>query len=192
MTSYAFDLKPCSRLAIGTVGPPGQRTFYLQGIQGRTVVSLVMEKQQAQALAAGIDELLREIEEKFPPDYRPDPVRSDAALLDPLTPRFRIGRLGLGFEPDEDLMVIFVQEAMPEEETSREPTAGRFWASREQMAALSEQAKRIAVVRPANLRAVRQSHRPGRPFLPAQQRPRLDDHPAVTPWTIPRQPVSTR
>jgi len=145
MTSYTFDLKPCSRLTIGTVGPPGQRTFYLQGIQGRTVVSLVLEKQHAQALAAGIDELLEEISEQYPLDRDPEPVAANMALLDPITPRFRVGRLGLGFDAEEDMLVIFAQELMGEEEaTEREPATGRFWASREQMAALSKQAKKAA------------------------------------------------
>jgi uncharacterized repeat protein (TIGR03847 family) len=144
MASYAFDLKPCSRLTVGAIGPAGQRTFYLQGIQGRQVVSLVIEKQQAQALAVGIDELLEEVEEQYPEDRAPELPPSNLALLDPVTPRFRIGRLGLGFEADEDLMVIFAQEMLSEEEAaSREPSVGRFWASREQMAALSAHVKKL-------------------------------------------------
>lgn len=145
MAANIFDLKPCSRLVIGAVGPPGDRTFYLQGTQGRTVVSLIIEKQQAMALAAGIDELLEEVETKYPLDYAPATARSDQKLLDPLTPRFRVGRLGLGFDPDENLLVIFAQEMLSEEEAeSREPAAVRLWASREQIRALSEQAKRVA------------------------------------------------
>lgn len=145
MASYAFDLKPCSRLTIGAIGPAGQRTFYLQGIRGRTVVSLVLEKQQAQALAIGIDELIEEVDKQYPPDHEPDPVSSDLSLLDPVTPRFRIGRLGLGYDAEEDLLVIFAQELMDEEEAAvREPAVGRFWASREQMVALSKQAKKVA------------------------------------------------
>ena len=67
------------------------------------------------------------------------------SLLDPLTPRFRVGRLGLGYDADEDLLVIFAQELLSEEEEeTREPAVGRFWASREQMVALSKQAKEIA------------------------------------------------
>lgn len=145
MASYDFDLKPCSRLTIGTVGPSGQRTFYLQGVQGRQVVSLVIEKQQAQALAVGIDELLEEVEKQYPPDRQLEKVRSDLPLIDPLHSRFRVGRLGLGYDAEEDLLVIFAQEQLTEEEEARrEPAVGRFWASREQMVALSEQAKRAA------------------------------------------------
>jgi len=144
MASYAFDLKPCSRLTVGAIGPAGQRTFYLQGIQGRQVISLVIEKQQAQALAIGIDELLEEVEEQYPEDRAPESLPSNLSLLDPVTPRFRIGRLGLGFAADEDLMVIFAQELLSEEEAaSREPSVGRFWASREQMAALSAHVKKL-------------------------------------------------
>ncbi len=145
MASYAFDLKPCSRLTVGAIGPAGQRTFYLQGIQGRQVVSLVIEKQQAQALAVGIDELLEEVEEQYPEDQAPAPLPSNLSLLDPVTPRFRIGRLGLGYEADDDLMVIFAQELLSEEDAARrEPAVGRFWASREQMAALSAHVKKLA------------------------------------------------
>jgi uncharacterized repeat protein (TIGR03847 family) len=145
MASYAFDLKPCSRLTVGALGPAGQRTFYLQGIKGRQVVSLVIEKQQAQALAAGIDELLEEVEEQYPEDRAPESPPGNLSLLDPVTPRFRIGRLGLGYEAEDDLLVIFAQEMLSEEEEARrEPTVGRFWASREQMAALSAHVKKLA------------------------------------------------
>jgi uncharacterized repeat protein (TIGR03847 family) len=144
MASYAFDLKPCSRLTVGAIGPAGQRTFYLQGIQGRQVVSLVIEKQQAQALAIGIDELLEEVEEQYPEDWAPEPPPTNLSLLDPVTPRFRIGRLGLGFEAEDNLMVIFAQEMLSEEDAARrEPAVGRFWASREQMAALSAHVKKL-------------------------------------------------
>jgi uncharacterized repeat protein (TIGR03847 family) len=145
MASYLFDLKPCSRITIGTVGPAGQRTFYIQGVQGRTVVSLIIEKQHAQALAAGIDELLEEIEEKYPADAPPGDSPREMSLLDPVSPRFRVGRLGLGYDAEENLVVIFAQELIAEEEEGqREPAVGRFWASREQMAALSNHARKVA------------------------------------------------
>lgn len=144
MASYAFDLKPCSRLTVGAIGPAGRRTFYLQGIKGRQVVSLVIEKQQAQALAIGIDELLEEVDEQYPLDREPEPAPGSLSLLDPVSPRFRIGRLGLGYEADEDLVVIFAQEMLSEEEAAeREPAVGRLWASREQMAALSVHVKKL-------------------------------------------------
>ena len=113
MASYVFDLKPCSRLTVGAIGPAGQRTFYLQGIKGRQVVSLVIEKQQAQALAIGIDELLEEVEAQYPEDRTPEPPPTNLSLLDPVTPRFRIGRLGLGFEAEDDTVARAEDEGIP-------------------------------------------------------------------------------
>ena len=45
----------------GTVGPPGQRTFFLQAREGARLVSVALEKQQVEALAERIDELLDEL-----------------------------------------------------------------------------------------------------------------------------------
>jgi uncharacterized repeat protein (TIGR03847 family) len=117
----------------------------LQAVQGRTVVSLVLEKQHAEALATGIDELLEEVEEQYPTNQPPGSGGRDMSLLDPITPRFRVGRLGLGYDADEDMLVIFAQELLTEEEAAqREPAVGRLWADREQMQALSKHAKQVA------------------------------------------------
>lgn len=143
MASYLFDLKPCKRLTVGAIGPAGQRMFYLQGTQARQVVSVLIEKQHAQALAIAIDELISELDEQYPADRPTIEMHSDFSLLDPVTPLFPVGRLGLGYEPDQDLIVVFVQELLEEEETEREPVSGRFWAARDQMQALSVHIKKL-------------------------------------------------
>ena len=56
---HGFD--PPERFVAGTVGPPGQRTFFLQARSGARVVSVALEKQQVAALAERIDELLDEV-----------------------------------------------------------------------------------------------------------------------------------
>ena len=56
---HGFD--PPERFVAGTVGPPGQRTFFLQARAGARVVSVALEKQQVAALAERIDELLDEV-----------------------------------------------------------------------------------------------------------------------------------
>ena len=42
-----FDMNPCDRLAVGTLGEPGNRTFYLQGVQGLESYAVIIEKEQA-------------------------------------------------------------------------------------------------------------------------------------------------
>ncbi|MGB0098675.1 MAG: DUF3090 family protein, partial [Nocardioides sp.] len=56
---HGFD--PPDRFVAGTVGPPGQRTFFLQARRGPRLVSVALEKQQVEALAERIDELLDEV-----------------------------------------------------------------------------------------------------------------------------------
>ena len=46
---HSFD--PPERFVAGTVGPPGQRTFFLQARSGPRVTSVALEKQQVSVLA---------------------------------------------------------------------------------------------------------------------------------------------
>ena len=56
---HGFD--PPERFVTGTVGVPGQRTFFLQARSGSRLVTVALEKQQVAALAERIDELLDEV-----------------------------------------------------------------------------------------------------------------------------------
>jgi uncharacterized repeat protein (TIGR03847 family) len=56
---HGFD--PPERFVAGTVGAPGQRTFFLQARSGTRVTSVGLEKQQVAVLAERIDELLDEV-----------------------------------------------------------------------------------------------------------------------------------
>ena len=40
-----IELNPVTYLTVGTIGPPGQRVFYLQGSRGLDIISLVVEKE---------------------------------------------------------------------------------------------------------------------------------------------------
>ena len=56
---HGFDWP--DRLVIGTVGEPGERTFYIQARAGNQLVSVSLEKQQSAALAERIEEVLDEL-----------------------------------------------------------------------------------------------------------------------------------
>lgn len=49
------------RVVIGTIGQPGDRTFYLQVRAGTQIVSIALEKQQSAQLAEKIDEILDQL-----------------------------------------------------------------------------------------------------------------------------------
>ncbi|HOW93877.1 MAG TPA: DUF3090 family protein, partial [Mycolicibacterium fallax] len=53
------------RFVAGTVGEPGDRTFYLQVVRESRVVSVMLEKQQVAVLAERIAALLVEINRRF-------------------------------------------------------------------------------------------------------------------------------
>ena len=60
---YAFE--PPERFVAGTVGVPGERTFFLQARGGGRLVSVVLEKVQMSLLAEKLEELLAEAHRRF-------------------------------------------------------------------------------------------------------------------------------
>lgn len=143
MSRNIADYNPVSRITIDAVGPPGQRVFLLQASQGRSTITLKLEKEQARALAASIIELLEDLDDKYPrPQSKLDePLSSDLMLQEPLEPTFVIGQIGLGYERSQDLVVLVVQEAQSEEE--QDLATARFWANRAQMEAMSDHALEV-------------------------------------------------
>ena len=64
MTRRLFVFDPPDRFVAGTVGEPGNRTFFLQARRGRPVVSVVLEKVQVAVLAERLGVLLDELERR--------------------------------------------------------------------------------------------------------------------------------
>jgi uncharacterized repeat protein (TIGR03847 family) len=61
MTRQVFEFTAPDRFVVGTVGMPGERTFFLQARQGNLIASVALEKAQVTALAERVDELLDEV-----------------------------------------------------------------------------------------------------------------------------------
>ncbi len=59
MPVYMYD--PPERFVAGSVGQPGERTFYLQATSRGRVTSVSLEKFQVSLLAERLDELLDEV-----------------------------------------------------------------------------------------------------------------------------------
>lgn len=134
------DLNPVSRVSVGALGEPGHRTFYIQGRQDATLVSLVTEKEQVNALSQGITDLLTRLGERM--DAPNSTSAYDLALEEPVEPLFRVGQLGLGYDQESDLLVI-VAYAIPETEETEVLDVVRFWATRDQMRALAHHATEV-------------------------------------------------
>ena len=131
-----IELNPVSHFTVNTIGPPGQRTFYVQGSKGPDTISLIIEKQQAAMLASSFNSLLDELANKFPPGRRetPEQVWTDLRLRQPLEALFRAGRMEMGYSEDLDRVVLVVYELVDEE--VEEPNAVSFWMSRDHVKTL--------------------------------------------------------
>src|ERR1700740_2737357 len=93
MPVYYYD--PPDRFVAGSVGQPGDRTFYLQATSSGRVTSVVLEKFQVSLLAERIDELLDEVlrrpgDSAEIPESAPAGLRDDGPLDLPLTEDFRV------------------------------------------------------------------------------------------------------
>jgi uncharacterized repeat protein (TIGR03847 family) len=138
--SQEFELDAVDFITIGTIGPPGQRVFHLQARQDRNLLTLIIEKEQAAALAESVTNLLEEIEDEHnraTPEANLDAL--DLALLEPIRPMFRVAQMGLGYDHDNDRMILVVNELVLDEEED-EPRLARLVATRAQMQALAAQA----------------------------------------------------
>ena len=145
MAGASFELNPVTQITTGFIGQPGQRVFYLQAHQGREVVTLIVEKQQVEALAQGIEQFLAELQEKFPdlPEAASDYGPEKMGLKVPLDPAFRVGQLGLGYDQERDLLVLVAQEVVVEERGPDEAGTARFFVTRSQMRTLGQHALAI-------------------------------------------------
>ena len=116
MPRRRFIFDPPERFVTGTVGEPGQRTFFLQARDGARVVSVALEKVQVAVLADRLGQLLQELERRgIAPDPEPLVPAADTGPLDePLNEAFRAGALTLGWDGDAERVLI---EARAESET---------------------------------------------------------------------------
>ncbi|MCK5891870.1 MAG: DUF3090 domain-containing protein [Aeromicrobium sp.] len=108
-TVHAFDWP--DRFVVGTLGEPGQRTFFLQVRTGPEILSVSLEKQQAAALADRIDEVLDTLmaEEGNPfsvPSGTPAELDDVDPLDEPVLDLFRAGTMSLGWDPATSQIVI--------------------------------------------------------------------------------------
>jgi uncharacterized repeat protein (TIGR03847 family) len=96
------------RFVAGTVGQPGDRSFFLQAVHDARVVSVALEKQQVQVLADRMGLLLEEVHRRFGADVPPEEtqVGDTSPLLTPIDTEFRVGTMGLGWDADANAVVV--------------------------------------------------------------------------------------
>jgi uncharacterized repeat protein (TIGR03847 family) len=123
-----IELDDVDHLTTGTVGPPGQRIFYLQAAQGGQLVSLRLEKTLVAALVRYLGALL----EDLPPA---GPLPDDLELREPVVAEWVVGGLGASYDEPSDRIVLVAEELVTDDD--REGAVARFAATRERVAAFA-------------------------------------------------------
>jgi uncharacterized repeat protein (TIGR03847 family) len=141
MPRSELDLNPVQHITADAIGKPGQRVFYLQGWREADIqpVTIIIEKVQLQTLATGLEEMLVEITRQNPA-LSGSPAEFDADKMHispPVDPLFRAGEMGLGYDAEQDLIVILVREIVTEDGDPEEASVVRFWCNRQQAAGLA-------------------------------------------------------
>lgn len=103
------------RCVVGTVGEPGQRTFFLQARTGDRRNTVALEKEQAKVLAERMNALLDEMVTRgILPEHEADPAllpRDDDPLDAPIEEDFRVGALGLGWNAETSMLILEAHSA---------------------------------------------------------------------------------
>lgn len=108
---HSYD--PPERFVAGTVGQPGQRTFFLQARSGARITSVALEKQQVAVLATRIDELLDEVMSaddgvSTVPAVAPFELEDSEPLEQPIDEEFRAGTMTLSWDAADERIVVEV------------------------------------------------------------------------------------
>lgn len=117
MTRVLHLFDPPKRFVSGTVGAPGQRTFFLQAQDDRRLISVVLDKEQLRLLADRCDDLLDDLLRRgvdgipaIPPgDLDLEP------LANPIDEEWRVGAMGLAWNPERGLITIEAHQLVEDE-----------------------------------------------------------------------------
>lgn len=114
MPRLVFEYDPPERFVAGTVGEPGQRTFFLQARGTGRTTTVALEKQQVAVLAERVEALLDEVVRRSAgeapvPAVTPSDAVDSEPLDSPIEEEFRVGTMALAWDPDDEVVVIEAQ-----------------------------------------------------------------------------------
>jgi uncharacterized repeat protein (TIGR03847 family) len=106
MTRRLFVFDPPDRFVAGTIGAPGNRTFFIQARRAGQLVSVVLEKVQVAVLAERLGVLLDELETRGISPSTSDAPEDPAPLEEPINDAFRATTLTLGWDGDAERILV--------------------------------------------------------------------------------------
>lgn len=113
-----FD--PPERFVAGAVGPPGQRTFFLQASEGTRLVTVSLEKEQVAVLGERLGELLDRVAGADASEQAAAAMLDNAPLDTPFDDDFRVQALTVAWDSERRRVVVEAHQyaADPEDEVT--------------------------------------------------------------------------
>jgi uncharacterized repeat protein (TIGR03847 family) len=156
--SEFIELDDVDALGTGAVGRPGERSFYIQARTEGTQLTVLVEKEQVALLAAEAVAFLDRIADEYP-ELPFDVPAVQTQLREPTVPLFRARLIGLGFDPERELVLLELRERSSEEDEAPEDDdnaddeaegyVARIYATRAQVRAMAARgAEAVAGGRP--------------------------------------------
>lgn len=132
----SFDLPDVDTFIAGTVGPAGERVFFLQAVAGNQVVTLKVEKQQVIALADYLASMLTDLPE---PDA--DSVPAPSGLTTPVEPEWAVASMGVAYVESRDRVALWAEQLMIDDDDT--PATSRFQLTRGQVRGFVDHANEL-------------------------------------------------
>ncbi len=134
--SESFHFEAVDMITVGTLGPKGERVFYLQCLAEGELVSLKFEKRQAAALGEYLDRVLNEM-----PGTEQAESPADLDMREPVVEAWTIGALGIAYDADEGRVILVAEELV--EDPDAAGAAARFTLTRPQVRALVSRTRAV-------------------------------------------------
>jgi uncharacterized repeat protein (TIGR03847 family) len=156
VSAEIIELDDVDGLGAGAIGEPGQRAFYIQARTEHTQLTVLVEKEQVDLLATEAVAFLDRIADTYP-ELPFDLPTTQSSLREPTVPLFRARLIGLGFDPERELVLIELRERSEEEEDEQavvedddeDGYVARIYATRAQVRAMAARgAEAVAGGRP--------------------------------------------
>ncbi len=160
MSGNVIELDGVDALGAGAIGEPGARAFYIQADKADARLTVLVEKEQVALLAAEAVAFLDRLADDYPEEPAPLPAAlatGVARVTEPAVPLFRARMIGLGFEPDRELVLLELREQADDDDADDEVPpddddgfVARIFATRAQVRAMAAcGAEAVAGGRPA-------------------------------------------
>ena len=116
MSRLVITYDPVERFVAGTVGEPGDRSFFLQARHGKRLTSVLLEKAQVIAIVERLGLLLRELK-RIDPNFMITSIPvDDEPLEQPIVEDFRVGLISLSWLSDREVVSIELQATSDQDE----------------------------------------------------------------------------